>query len=171
MADHDSVAAQFARTASRYLFLVNAPDLAGRDRLDVLRELVPLLGELLALLIDLPDVSDDDAHREHGTPSHRVRLPIQSCLGEWDRYREVFDPNAPEHDEFGQGALVGASVSDDLADMAHDLGAGLAAFDAGNPRAAIWHWRFTGVSHWGQHAIDALRAITWRVMAAMRDPP
>lgn len=171
MVAHDVVATRFAEKARRFLALVTATDLAKRDRLDVLRAVIPMLGDLLAALLSLPDVSDDDLSLGQPAASGPYRPAIERCLGDWDRYREVFDPNAADEDENGQGAVVGASISDDLADVAHDLTGGLEALAAGRPSEAIRHWRFTGTYHWGAHAVDALRSATWRVLAAMQDQP
>ena len=125
MVDHDAVASRFASKARRFLALVTGSDLAKRDRLDVLRAVVPLLGDLLGGLLDLPDVPDDDLSLGQPAASRPFRPAIARCLGDWDRYREVFDPNAADDDENGQGAVVGATISDDLADVAHDLTGGL----------------------------------------------
>lgn len=62
MVDHDAVAPRFSATASRYLALVQAPDLARRDRLEVLRALVPVIGDLLSLMVEFPEVSDEQLH-------------------------------------------------------------------------------------------------------------
>jgi hypothetical protein len=41
-----------------------------------------------------------------------------------------------------------------------DVTRGLRLWDLDVPReAAIWEWRFHFESHWGDHAIDALRAL------------
>jgi Domain of unknown function (DUF5063) len=166
----DVVATRFAAKARSFLALVTATDLAKRNRLDVLRALIPLLSDLLGALLDLPDVPDDDLSLGQPTASRPFRPAIERCLRDWDRYREVLDPNAAVGDENGQGAVAGASIAGDLADVARDLTGGLEALEAGLPIEAIRHWRFTGTHHWGAHAVDALRAATWRVLAAMQDP-
>jgi hypothetical protein len=171
MVDHYAVATRFASKASSFLALVTGADLAKRDRLDVLRALIPLLGDLLAALLDLPDLPDDDLSLGGPMASGPFRGAIERCLKDWDRYREVFDPNAAPDDENSQGAVVGASISSDLADVAHELTGGLEALAAGRPGEAIRHWRFTGAHRWGAHAVDALRAATWRVLAAMQEQP
>ncbi len=171
MVDHDAVATRFASKARSFLALVTGTDLARRDRLDVLRAVIPLLSDLLGVLLDLPDLPDDDLSLGRPMANGPFRAAIEKCLKDWDHYREVFDPNAADDDEDGQGAVVGASISDDLADVAHDLTGGLEALAAGRPAEAIRHWRFTGTHHWGAHAVDALRAATWRVLAAMQDQP
>ena len=171
MVDHDAVATRFASKARSFLALVSRTHLATNTRLDVLRAVIPLLGDLIAALLELPDLPDDDLSLGGPMASGPLRSAIEKCLGDWDGYREVFDPNAADDDENSQGAVVTASISDDLADVAHGLTGGLEALAAGRPGEAIRHWRFTGAHHWGAHAVDALRAATWRVLAAMQDQP
>ncbi len=68
-------------------------------------------------------------------------------------YWEVFDPYVDE-------APVAGSLSDDLLDVYFDVRRGLDLWKSKAPRAAaIWEWRFHFDSHWGDHAVDALRAL------------
>ena len=73
-------------------------------------------------------------------------------FGPHDSYWEVFDPYADEE------SVVG-SLSDDFLDIYRDLKRGLVAFDAGHEQDAVWEWRFHFDHHWGEHAVDALRAL------------
>lgn len=71
----------------------------------------------------------------------------------FETYWEVFDP-------YEASAPVGGSLSDDLLDVYGDLHRGLALWDREiSKSAAIWEWRFHFDHHWGDHAIDALRAL------------
>jgi hypothetical protein len=55
---------------------------------------------------------------------------------------------------------VRGSLADDLRDVYSDVRRGLALWDSpAPPDAAIWEWRFQFEIHWGDHAIDALRAL------------
>jgi hypothetical protein len=65
---------------------------------------------------------------------------------------EIFDP-------YVEAPMVGASLSDDLLDVYFDVHRGLALWDAGDRAGAVWHWRFHLDAHWGDHAVDALRAL------------
>ena len=70
-----------------------------------------------------------------------------------DAYWEVFDPY--EEKPLGIGLL-----SDDLLDVYVDIRRGLDLWSADVPReAAIWEWRFHLEIHWGDHAVDAIRAL------------
>lgn len=109
--------------------------------------------ELLALYAagaDLPHVEPVGT----GT-SPRVPLPENWCGFEgFDLYWEVFDPYDHEDHE----PVVG-SLSDDLLDVYRDIRGGLWSWEKNATANAIWEWRFSFESHWGDHAVDALRAL------------
>ncbi len=68
-------------------------------------------------------------------------------------YWEVFDPYVNE-------PAVAGSLDDDVLDVYRDLHRGLDLWDSAAPRAAaIWEWRFSFDMHWGDHAVDAIRAL------------
>lgn len=71
---------------------------------------------------------------------------------EADLYWEVFDP-------YEEAPLVCGSLSDDLLDVYRDLRRGLLIYDAGKVGSAVWEWKFHFTNHWGDHAVDALRAL------------
>ena len=56
-------------------------------------------------------------------------------------------------------AAIPGDLADDLLDVYLDLKEGVATFDAGYPRHAVWLWRFGFEVHWGHHATSALRAL------------
>ncbi len=71
----------------------------------------------------------------------------------FELYWKVFDPYVNED------ALAG-SLSDDVLDIYFDVWRGLDLWKSKAPRAAaIWEWRFHFDMHWGNHAVDALRAL------------
>lgn len=78
-------------------------------------------------------------------------------LGENVYYREVFDPNNEEKDDVVQGRLI-----DDFADIYKDLKIELEKIKLGTNAAvedALWQLRFNFYHHWGNHCINALRAL------------
>jgi hypothetical protein len=81
-----------------------------------------------------------------------VRNGLAEQLDEIDYYVEVFDP-------YGDDAPVAYRLSDDLADIAEDLGHGLRHYRAGRSDEALWWWQFSYLSHWGNHSGAALRAL------------
>jgi len=52
-------------------------------------------------------------------------------------------------------------LADDFADIYRDLKEGLNLNESheASPEDNIWHWRLGYYSHWGKHAIDAVRTI------------
>ena len=91
----------------------------------------------------LPDVSEPSVER-----------PRWAGFDDYDAYWEVYDPLKMEAD-----SVVCGSLSDDILDVYSDVASGLALFDDGHVANAVWHWRFTRGVHWGDHAVDALRAL------------
>lgn len=73
-------------------------------------------------------------------------------FGAKDDYYEVFDPYVLDEP-------VGGSMSDDLLDVYRDVRRGLTLWVASHTTEAIWEWRFSFDAHWGDHAVDALRAL------------
>ena len=68
-------------------------------------------------------------------------------------YWEVFEPYVEDGPDVG-------SLSDDLLDVYFDVHRGLRLWESrASPAAAIWEWRFRFDVHWGDHAVDALRAL------------
>ena len=125
-----------------------------------LEQLELLLPQLVAGVLSLPDVQrfgpapPEFDHRKTWKP---VCDCLAEYLGEQRRYWTVFDPTKPTKDD----PVVG-DLADDLADVYCDLRRGLDAWEAADAASRleiIWTWRFDYESHWGQHAVDALRAI------------
>ena len=87
---------------------------------------------------------------------NRVRENVARRLSR-DYYWAVFEPM-----ELEQPEAVGGSLTDDLADVWRDLKPGLALSDGGGTRMvseAVWQWRFSFETHWGQHAVSAIAAL------------
>ena len=78
-------------------------------------------------------------------------------LGDQTFYYEVFDPFHPEDDDPTQGWLI-----DDLTDIYSEIKNGILKIENGKPEYVedgIWDIIFGRNSHWGNHAINALRAL------------
>ena len=60
-----------------------------------------------------------------------------------------------------QSEAIHGSLADDIAGIYGDLRKGSALFDDrnGTKAEAIWMWRVMFLSHWGDHAMNALRTI------------
>lgn len=169
-----SAAREFLDVASRYRSAID--DRAGKPAEEFLLALHPLLCELLFRASMLPEVWNDDEEEDGGADlpaprtgadPHEVFLSgaawkrlfesLRALLGRLDLYWEVFDPGELSTDD-----PMYSSLADDLTDIYSDLGDGLQRVPEPPqpiPEELIWNWRFTFYSHWGQHLLDALRAI------------
>jgi hypothetical protein len=127
-------------------FIARAATLPLAARLGEAREHLLVLYRAGSRLPDLEPPDDD-------VPRIEVPEPAPwSGFDHFEHYWEYFDP-------YIEADQVVASLSDDLLDVYRDVMRGLALWDAGLPPAAIWEWRFYFEHHWGDHAIDALRAL------------
>lgn len=112
-----------------------------------MRELARAIAELYAAGLALPEVEpDEDLARP------QVSVPGDITVGSADRYHEVFDP-------FVDDAPVAGSLRDDTEDIYRDVVGGLELVEQGRVEEAVWTWRFDQRVHWGDHAVDALRAL------------
>ncbi len=135
----------FAQVARRFCaFLENPPGIDEDRPREAMRELSALVGAA----VELPSCTEIDAGQ--AKPVGVGHPPVE--VSEFDGYWEVFDPF--EFDE----PVVG-SLSDDLGDIYIDIHTGLDCLDEGDPSAALWAWSFSYETHWGDHAVDAMRAL------------
>lgn len=149
------VARQFCTTID------DAPNL---NRTVLLSRMYEVLPSLIGLAISLPDVSLDEGSEDGEIPKRtlsthdewkrRYRL-LGENLGDWDAYWEIFDP-------ISETDSVGGTLADDLADIYRDIGEFLDNPNS-QPIRRIWHLRFSFTTHWGKHAIDALKVIHTRI--------
>jgi hypothetical protein len=76
-----------------------------------------------------------------------------------DFYWEVFDPFQNDEPTCG-------SLTDDIRDIYNDIKCGLVILEKSqldDIDDAIWLWKFNFSSHWGYHAVNALRALHWAI--------
>lgn len=156
-----------------YQFCATVDAASSLDRIGLLSKLYPLLPALISEAIGLPDVSrDDDDELEQKSKRGSFRISglteqewenlynfLKEKLGDWDLYHQVFDPTTDTEAIFG-------SLADDIADIYRDLRNGLVFRETqqGLPdEDAIWIWHLLFHSHWGQHAMEALRTIHSRL--------
>lgn len=105
------------------------------------------IAELYAASLALPSASPTDTE-----PPPDVTLPEGIVVGPEDTYWEVFDP-------YDQSEPVVGSLTDDVQDIYRDVVVGLVLFHRGEVENAVWTWAFNRKNHWGDHAVDALRAL------------
>lgn len=158
--NNGEVFTRFVAIAERFCATVDsAPHL---NKEDLVLKIYALLPELIGGAIGLPVVESSDS--THQTNCKQAEMTyrqwndlyslLKEKLGNWDIYSHVFDPARD------QEAIKG-SLADDIADIYRDLKEGLVCrqFDCKPPDDILWEWRFAFYSHWGDHAISALRTI------------
>lgn len=157
--DADEPVEIFVREARAYCrFVEMASDLTLEARLHAARE---RLLRLYTAALDLPDVEPDD-RAEPPSVDAPAGMPR---FGDMDIYWEVFDPYDFDAAEFAAGDL-----SDDVLDVYTDVKEGLVLWDASQTQNAIWTWRFGVNGHWGDHAVDAMRALHYACRARPYPP-
>ncbi|HET9956088.1 MAG TPA: DUF5063 domain-containing protein [Polyangiaceae bacterium] len=160
---------EFAAIAGAFCAAVaNGVSRKPAEQLDQIHRILP---RVYSAALQLPDVStvfanDDERELEAAQP---VVVPpglaqLAEFLGERRFYREVYDPYA----EPTEGECTGDLI-DDLGDIYQDLRGGLVHWENGEPREALWAWRFNFQIHWAEHATSALRALF--ALSAWRDVP
>ncbi|WP_162260301.1 DUF5063 domain-containing protein [Nocardioides sp. Root190] len=143
--------------ATRFCELVESD--AGSSPAEFRDELILALTELLVVAYRLPDV-DPTRNEEVPAVAHGEWEQIFQHLGrrlEADLYWSVLQvvPFDPDESDTGIGSLC-----DDLADIWRDLVAGLRALSGGTSADEVaWQWKYDFESHWGHHAVDALRVL------------
>ncbi|MFP8780490.1 DUF5063 domain-containing protein [Hydrogenophaga sp. RWCD_12] len=143
----------FADVARDYRAWCEGP--RATDPMQLLREATRHVARLCATALELPDVEFVD----HPDPPDLPKADWDAMFKSFGTlpfgyYREVFDPAI----EGMEGPVVG-DVADDLADIYKDLVDGLWLLEHGHAVAAVWTWKLTFDSHWGRHAVSALRAL------------
>jgi hypothetical protein len=152
---------RFTAVARRFCNIVDSS--ADLDRASLLVHIYGVLPELIQEAINLPAVGSGD-DEVPGRDQTRLGQPewsslyqaLKKRLANWDVYMDVFDPTKDTE-------AIHGSLADDIADIYRDLKEGL---DDPAPTLAtqhniIWEWRLGYYSHWGQHAMGALRTIHW----------
>jgi hypothetical protein len=144
-------AEEFADLARRYRRLC---DTGHREDAEAdVRALLALLCELCAAAVRLPSAEPSDRPDVDRGPH-----PTDIIRFEPNHYRECFNPFELEAEP-----VIG-SLLDDLGDIYVDLRQGLDTLDRGTPEQAsdaVWNWKFSFESHWGEHATGAIRALYW----------
>ncbi|MBW8825068.1 MAG: DUF5063 domain-containing protein [Acidobacteria bacterium] len=121
-----------------------------------LRAILASAVALIAAALELPDIEPSEADYDDPDDLDDDCRLVATRIGEavrgHDPYWEVFDPRLMDEP-------VAGSLIDDLSDIYRDLRRGLAIASAGFAPDALWEWRFSFESHWGNHAVDAIRVL------------
>jgi hypothetical protein len=155
---------RFGALAQRYCDLID--NAAGCETMDFLLRVYRILPNLIAEAIRLPDTdpwrrNEDDDPKEEVLPNVSIGVEewknryesLKQKLGNSDLYWTVFDPTKDNE-------VIRGTIADDLGDIYRDLKEPLLLAQIRiRPEVVIWEWRFGFYSHWGDHAISALRTI------------
>lgn len=116
---------------------------------DTVPSLMALLMKLYISATNLPE-AEPETMASSSDISETVTIRITEQIP--TTYWEIFDPYADEDPICGD-------LIDDLSDIAADLRDGMKEYEAGRFGNAIFVWKFGLNNHWGQHVVDALRAL------------
>ena len=105
---------------------------------------------LYAAALSLPVVEPSADDRDRAAPGDVPAVTLDAL----DVYWIALAPHDMADDRHGAGSLV-----DDFSDIYHEIREGLALWDEGAEVDAVWQWRFSFLSHWGDHAANALWAL------------
>ena len=135
------VAVRFGVVAKKFCSIVDsASDI---DRTEFVAQVYRILPKLIDEAIEMPDVEPTD-NQQRRSPLEvqrhewqRLYKTLKEKLGDWDLYRQVFDPTKDSEAIFG-------SLADDIRDIYRDLKKGLELKKTypSQPEAAVWEWRF-----------------------------
>ena len=166
MPESPSAVSRFVEVATKYRDLVDRAAAA----VDLLAGAETLLPALYVAALELPDVEASDEREADAVPHEAWREVfgrLQEVLGLYATYREVYDPVAVSDPagaiDTANEPVIG-NLADDLADIWRDLEVGLRIWPTSAEsmrNGIVWEWRESFKSHWGQHLVDALRAIHW----------
>ncbi|MEK3808143.1 DUF5063 domain-containing protein [Bacillus sp. FSL H8-0547] len=141
----------FVKMASEFCHLIENFTLSSES--DKVMNLLRTISSLYAAALTLPE---SDLAEEKITVLDFALPDIN--LGDIADYWALFDPYTDEEP-------VACSLNDDLQDIYRDVKEGLMMYQKDKRLEAAWHWKFTFESHWGQHALQAMRALHWAVGA------
>ena len=149
----------YRETAERFRTIVrNSPQ---QSVAKFLRDVDGALADLYSAGSMLPELEPDtDELPESNLPADRnqqLQGSLAQLLGQFDSYREIFDPTDPADKE-----PVQYRVSLDLIEILDDQDYALSLLDRDRvitPADVVWQWRFGFTSHWGRHVASVLRVI------------
>ena len=103
--------------------------------------------DLYSKALYLPEIEPKD------TEALDFDIPVPKIdFGQYDHYWEIFNP-------YHLDEPLEASLSDDIIDIYRDIKRGLLLYEKNKDIEAIWQWRFNFDIHWGNHVVDAIRAL------------
>jgi len=123
---------------------------------EVLRqEAIRFLARLYAGVLALPVVERNDFPGGPEISEEAWQLVYRSFGAlPLNYYHSAVNPSIEAEAVMGTG-----DAADDLADTYREIKTGVLLMENGLLDDGIWHWRWTFRVHWGEHALDALRAL------------
>ena len=116
---------------------------------DEINNLIIMLLDLYSLALKLPEVNSDN-----NIDFYLKVEPEKIKLGEviTNRYWLLFDPYKKEE-------LVTNTIIDDLEDISKDLKFGAIEYEKGNINNALFLWKYSHKTHWGEHIANLLKVL------------
>jgi hypothetical protein len=154
----------FKAAAHRFCLLL---EFDPADREEWVRQVLVALAELYAGAHHLPTGEDlpdfeDDVPGEFSVEDDEYYPIVRRVNGliQKNSYWAYFDPTEPP--DSSEKPVLG-DLGDDLGDIYRDIKPGLRAWETGRDNyltALVFDWRTPNFeSHWGVHAVDAMRAL------------
>ena len=137
---------EFYELADSYCYFVFSKE----NTIDDIPTLMELLMKLYLSALALPESDPETIGSATSDKTDKMQVIFKEQIPTF--YWEVFDP-------FTKEEAVCADLVEDLSEIAADLQIGMREFEAGRTGNAVFEWKFGLNSHWGNHVVDALRAL------------
>ena len=115
--------------------------------------LISILMKLYITALELPNIEPDSEDIDYESNKLRINIRIHPKLE--TMYWQIFDPF---NDEDRNNPCCG-SLYDDFQSIAEDIHDGINEYVIGRVGNAVFEWHFGVISHWGDHTVNAIRAL------------
>jgi uncharacterized protein DUF5063 len=158
--DYQQIAKRIGPLAQRYCSIVESA--RSLERADFLLQVYRTLPEMIREAIALPEIElrgqDNEATEQISRDQwFALKDSLKGKFGDWDLYWVVYDPTTEKK-------AVCGSLADDVADIYRDVReASLLPGDSRRDNQdVIWEFRLAFHTHWGMHAMSALKTLHFR---------
>lgn len=150
---------EFVTVATEYCKLMEeAPGLDGKDFTGKMHKLLALVYLKGTLLPEIDSVYEQVNERFVTEEDYNfLRHTIETKLGQYDTFFEVFDPSIHDLDE-----PITANISENLADIYQDLRDFIELYRIGVDEVmndAVWECKLNFEENWGQKLTNVMRAM------------